>query len=186
MPVNELRVAGRHNEFNVLAAVATATRLGVDVAAQRRALATFEGLAHRCRLVAAAHGVRWINDSKGTNIGATVAAITGLVGVGRGILIAGGQGKGADFRELRAAVAGRVRVVLLLGEDARTIAAAIDDLCDIRFVDDIASAVRMAADCARPGDVVLLSPACASLDMFRNYEERGRAFEAAVREVLAA
>ncbi len=186
MPVGELRIAGRHNEFNALAALAMTTRLGVDVAAQRRALAAFEGLAHRRRLVAEEGGVRWFNDSKGTNIGATIAAIEGLVTTGRAILIAGGQGKGADFRELRAAIAGRVRLALLLGEDARLIASAIGDLCEARLVADVETAVRTAADCAQTGEIVLLSPACASLDMFGNYEERGRVFEAAVHEVLTA
>jgi len=186
MPVAELRIAGRHNEFNALAALAMTTRLDVEVGAQRRALAAFEGLAHRCRLVAEAHGVRWFNDSKGTNIGATIAAIEGLVSSGRAILIAGGQGKGADFRELRAAVAARVRLAILLGEDARLIADAIGDLCEVHFVTDVEAAVRAAAARVQPGEIVLLSPACASLDMFRNYEERGRVFEAAVHEVLAA
>lgn len=186
MPVEELRIAGRHNEFNALAALAMTTRLGVEIAVQRRALGAFEGLAHRCRLVAEVGGVRWFNDSKGTNVGATIAAISGLITGGRAILIAGGQGKGADFRELRPAIAGRVRVALLLGEDARPIADAIGDLCEVRFVADLEAAVRTAAACAQPGEIVLLSPACASLDMFRNYEERGRVFEAAVREVLAA
>ena len=186
MPVRELRIAGRHNEFNALAAIAITARLGVDVTTQRRALAAFDGLAHRCRLVADVHGVRWFNDSKGTNIGATVAAILGLVTEGTAVLIAGGQGKGADFRELREAVAGRVRVALLLGEDAASIARAIEDLCEIRFVEDVQSAVRVAATCARAGEIVLLSPACASLDMFHNYEERGRVFEDAVHEIVSA
>lgn len=185
-PVRDLRIVGRHNEFNALAAIAIATRLEVEFAAQRRALAAFGGLDHRCRLVLETNGVRWFNDSKATNVGATIAAIRGLAGDGRVILIAGGQGKGADFRELRAAVAGRVRVALLLGADAGAIADAIRDLCEVEFVADLASAVRVAAERARPSEIVLLSPACASLDMFRNYEERGRAFEAAVHEVLAA
>ncbi len=186
MPIGELRIAGRHNEFNALAAIALSSRLGADAAAQRRALGAFDGLAHRCRLVAEARGVRWFDDSKGTNIGATAAAIHGLVTAGRAILIAGGQGKGADFRELRAAIEGRVRVALLLGEDARLLADAIGDLCEVRFVAGVEAAVREAAGCVQPGELVLLSPACASLDMFRNYEERGRVFEAAVREVIAA
>lgn len=186
LPVRELRVAGRHNEFNALAALAISNRLGVDVDAQRRALAVFDGLAHRCRLVANVRGVRWFNDSKGTNVGATVAAIHGLVTEGTAILIAGGQGKGADFRELREAIAGRVRLALLLGEDAALLAAAIEDLCEVRHVDDLPAAVRVAAHCARAGEIVLLSPACASLDMFRNYEERGRVFETAVREVVVS
>ena len=187
MPVSELRIAGRHNEFNALAAIAMTSRIGVGVDAQRRALRAFDGLAHRCRLVAERRGVRWFNDSKGTNIGATVAAIHGLVtDDARAVLIAGGQGKGADFRELRPAVTDRVRLALLLGEDAREIGRAIEDLCEVRYVPDIETAVREAADRAQPGELVLLSPACASLDMFSNYEERGRVFEAAVHAVTDA
>jgi UDP-N-acetylmuramoylalanine--D-glutamate ligase len=184
LPVAELGIAGRHNEFNALAAIAITTRLGIDADAQRRALRAFRGLEHRCRPVASKAGVQWINDSKGTNIGATVAAINGMLAERNGILIAGGQGKGADFTELRAAVAGRVRVAILLGEDAAQIAAAVGDLAEVRMSASLQDAVRIAADCARPGDIVLLSPACASLDMFANYEERGRQFEAAVRAVV--
>jgi UDP-N-acetylmuramoylalanine--D-glutamate ligase len=184
MPVDELGIQGRHNEFNALAAIAITERLGVDAAAQRAALRAFTGLPHRCRLVARHGGVRWIDDSKGTNIGATIAAINGLLGARDGVLIAGGQGKGADFRELREAVDGRVRVAVLIGEDAAQIAAAIGDLVEVHTCATLPEAVRVAARCARPGDTVLLSPACASLDMFRNYEERGRVFEAAVREEI--
>jgi len=183
LPVAELGIAGRHNEFNALAALAITTRLGIDADAQRGALRAFGGLEHRCRLVASAAGVRWINDSKGTNVGATIAAINGLLAGRNGILIAGGQGKGADFTELRAAVAGRVRVAVLIGEDAAQIAAALGDLVEIHRCASLPEAVRVAADRARPGDIVLLSPACASLDMFASYAERGRVFEAAVREV---
>jgi UDP-N-acetylmuramoylalanine--D-glutamate ligase len=184
LPVAELGIAGRHNEFNALAAIAITSHLGVDADAQRRALRAFGGLEHRCRLVASKAGVQWINDSKGTNIGATVAAINGLLAGGNGILIAGGQGKGADFTELRAAVAGRVRIAILIGEDAAQLAAAVADLVEVRMSASLPEAVRVAAACAQPGDIVLLSPACASLDMFANYEERGRVFEAAVREVV--
>jgi UDP-N-acetylmuramoylalanine--D-glutamate ligase len=184
LPVAELGIAGRHNEFNALAAIAITSHLGVDADAQRRALRAFGGLEHRCRLVASKAGVQWINDSKGTNIGATVAAINGLLAGGNGILIAGGQGKGADFTELRAAVAGRVRIAILIGEDAAQLAAAVADLVEVRMSASLPEAVRVAAACAQPGDIVLLSPACASLDMFANYEDRGRVFEAAVREVV--
>lgn len=186
MPVAELGIRGRHNEFNALAAIAITAHLGVDPVAQRAALRAFTGLPHRCRLVANHAGVRWIDDSKGTNIGATVAAILGLLGARDGVLIAGGQGKGADFRELRDAVAGRVRVAVLIGEDAARIAAAIGDLVEVHTAASLPDAVRVAARCTHPGDTVLLSPACASLDMFSNYEERGRVFEAAVREVTGA
>lgn len=184
MPVRSLKIAGRHNEFNALAAIAITDRMGVGADAQRRALAAFNGLDHRCRLVADANGVRWYNDSKGTNIGATVAAINGLVTDTTAILIAGGQGKGADFRELRAAVTGRVRVAVLIGEDAALLAAAIGDLVDVQMADSLPHAVQIAAALARHGELVLLSPACASLDMFANYEARGRVFEAAVQELL--
>ena len=183
LPVAELGIAGRHNEFNALAAVAITSRLGIDAEAQRRALRAFDGLDHRCRLVASAAGVRWINDSKGTNVGATIAAINGLLAADNGILIAGGQGKGADFTELRGAVAGRVRIAVLIGEDAAQLAAALQDLVETHRCASLPEAVRVAADRARAGDIVLLSPACASLDMFANYAERGRVFEAAVREV---
>jgi UDP-N-acetylmuramoylalanine--D-glutamate ligase len=186
LPVSELKIAGRHNEFNALAAIAITALLGVDADAQRRALRAFDGLAHRCRLVADARGVRWFNDSKGTNIGATIAAINGLVTDTTAILIAGGQGKGADFRELRAAVNGRVRIAVLIGEDAPLLAQAIEDLTQIRLADSLQEAVRIAAAVAREGEIVLLSPACASLDMFANYEERGRVFEDAVHEVVAS
>ncbi len=185
MPVRDLKIAGRHNEFNALAAIAITDRMDVSAEAQRRALRAFGGLDHRCRLVADADGVRWYNDSKGTNIGATVAAINGLVTDTTAILIAGGQGKGADFHELRAAIAGRVRVAVLIGENADLLAAAIEDLVDVRMAETLPAAVHIAADLARHGEIVLLSPACASLDMFANYEARGRVFEAAVRELVA-
>lgn len=184
MPVSELKISGRHNEFNALAAIAITTHLGVDPAAQRSALREFSGLPHRCRLVAMHAGVRWFNDSKGTNIGATKAAVVGLISDRHGILILGGQGKGADFNELRDALDGRVRVAVLIGEDATRIAAAIDGLVEVRFADNMHDAVQVASAASLPGDVVLLSPACASFDMFANYQERGRVFESAVREIL--
>lgn len=181
-----LRIAGLHNEFNALAAIALTDCLAVPLEAQRAALQAFDGLPHRCRLVAEHEGVAWFDDSKGTNIGATIAAVEGLLVNRRGVLIAGGQGKGADFRELRPALEGRVHTVVLLGQDAPLLEAALSDIARCERVADLVQAVQVASQAARPGEAVLLSPACASLDMFENYAHRGRAFAAAVREVTSA
>ena len=184
MPASVLRIEGEHNEFNALAAIAITDCLAVPLAAQRSALEAFDGLPHRCRLVARHHDIAWFDDSKGTNIGATIAAIEGLLVGRQGVLIAGGQGKGADFRELRPAIQGRVHTVILLGQDAPLMEAALADITRCERVGDLREAVVRAQRAARPGDAVLLSPACASLDMFDNYAHRGRAFAAAVREVV--
>ncbi len=180
----ELQIKGSHNEFNALAAVAITDQLNISRTAQIAALMAFGGLEHRCRLVGERDGVSWFNDSKGTNIGAASAAIAGIFDRRGGVLIAGGQGKGADFRELRSALIERIHTVILIGEDAPKIAAAIDDLVTIKLAADMRQAVASAAHAARAGEAVLLSPACASFDMFRNYEARGHAFEAAVRELF--
>lgn len=182
LPVAALKLRGRHNEFNALAAIAITDSLGLPRSAQVAVLREFAGLEHRCRLVTVRGGVSWFNDSKGTNVGAASAAVAGIFNDRPGVLIAGGQGKGADFRELRPALAGRVHTAILIGEDARAIAAAIEDLVTVRFARDMRDAVALAAAAAEPGESVLLSPACASFDMFRDYAARGRAFEAAVRE----
>ncbi|MGD9600729.1 MAG: UDP-N-acetylmuramoyl-L-alanine--D-glutamate ligase [Gammaproteobacteria bacterium] len=179
----ELRIRGLHNEFNALAAMALADCIGISRQGQCAALRAFDGLEHRCRLVLERDGITWFNDSKGTNVGASAAAIAGIFSARTGVLIAGGQGKGADFRDLRPAVAGRLRSIVLIGEDAPRIEAALSDLVAVRRANDMRDAVMLARSMARAGDAVLLSPACASFDMFLNYEDRGRAFEAAVREV---
>jgi UDP-N-acetylmuramoylalanine--D-glutamate ligase len=127
--------------------------------------------------------VNYINDSKGTNVGATLAAVAGLPGPL--LLVAGGDGKGQDFAPLAPAFAGKVRHVLLIGRDARRLGAALAGVCGIDYCDTLEAAVQAAARLARPGDTVLLSPACASLDMFRDYAHRGEAFAAAVRELAA-
>src|SRR5690606_2304343 len=149
--------------------------LGVPRAVQLSVLRDFPGLPHRCVLVAERGGVAWYNDSKGTNVGAASAAIAGIFAGGSGGLIAGGQGEGADFRELRAALAGRVHTAILIGEDAPRLAAAIEDIVAVRFASSMREAVGLAAAAVAPGECVLLSPACASFDMFENYEARGRA-----------
>jgi UDP-N-acetylmuramoylalanine--D-glutamate ligase len=184
LPCAELRIRGAHNEFNALAALAITDCLGISRASQLAVLREFMGLEHRCRLVAEHAGVSWFNDSKGTNVGASVAAVTGIFNDRTGVLIAGGQGKGADFTALRAALQARVHTVILLGEDALRIDAAIADLVRTSHAHSMQQAVAQASACARPGDAVLLSPACASFDMFQDYAARGRAFEAAVRELI--
>ncbi|KKL59928.1 hypothetical protein LCGC14_2210410, partial [marine sediment metagenome] len=149
------------------------------------ALREYRGLPHRCRLVRQINNVRWFNDSKATNVGACIAAIEGLTEVGKIILIAGGVGKDQDFSELTASIRKSVRAVVLLGIDADRIGAVIpEEVTQIRAT-DMADAVNLAKQLAQDGDNVLLSPACASFDMFSGYAERGDSFEQAVREVAA-
>ncbi|HLQ24596.1 MAG TPA: UDP-N-acetylmuramoyl-L-alanine--D-glutamate ligase [Acidiferrobacterales bacterium] len=179
---NQVPIPGRHNLANVLAAMALAEASDVPLEAMRRAVIDFKGLAHRTELVAERDGVRWINDSKGTNVGATVAALNGMTSPV--VLIAGGDGKGADFTPLKAAVARRARAVILIGRDAQLIEAALEDTAQVAYAVDMQAAVAQARSLARAGDIVLLSPACASFDMFDNFEHRGRVFAQTVREML--
>jgi UDP-N-acetylmuramoylalanine--D-glutamate ligase len=177
---------GRHNLANALAAAALAQALGIDAAAIARGLATFEGLPHRLQRVALRRGVAWYDDSKGTNVGATVAALRGLETAGRVLLIAGGDGKGQDFAPLATAVIERARCVLLIGRDAPRIDAALAPSgVPLERCATLENAVARAAAQAEPGDAVLLSPACASFDMFRDYRERGDVFTRAVRALGA-
>ncbi|UYG08877.1 UDP-N-acetylmuramoyl-L-alanine--D-glutamate ligase [Halomonas sp. M4R1S46] len=184
MPAEAVRLPGRHNQANALAALAMGHRLGLGLAAMRRVLERFPGLPHRGELVAEIRGVRWINDSKGTNVGATLAAIAGLgpTLAGRLILLAGGVGKGADFTPLAAPLARYGREAILFGQDAERLATALDGSVPLSRVDDLAAAMARAAEIAAPGDCVLLSPACASLDQFRDYQARGEAFRQAVEQ----
>ena len=186
LAAEKLMVAGRHNVANGLAAMAIASRLGVGHRTMARALMDFRGLPHRCQLVAEAGGVRWFDDSKATNVGATVAAIAGLGGDKRLILIAGGDGKGADFSALAEPLVRHVRLALLIGRDAGRIAAVAEGAAEVVHADGLADAVEIAFARAQPGDSVLLAPACASFDMYASYEERGDAFAAQVRRVLAS
>lgn len=181
MPAHEVPLAGRHNLANVLAAMALAEAAGVAPEAARAAVREFKGLRHRTELVAERDGVRWYDDSKGTNVGATVAALNGMTSPV--VLIAGGDGKGQDFSGLKAAAAEHARAVVLIGRDAPLIEAALGGAVAIRRARDMHDAVRLARELAQPGDVVLLSPACASFDMFRNYEHRAEVFRAAVEEL---
>jgi UDP-N-acetylmuramoylalanine--D-glutamate ligase len=186
MPVADLAMPGRHNVANALAALALGNCIGLSVRDMVQTLGRFRGLPHRCELVGSVRGLRFINDSKGTNIGATAAALEGL-SAGRDIvLIAGGQGKGADFSLLRGPVNRCCKAVVLIGEDAAAIHSALDESVQVIRATSMEDAVTSAATFADPGDTVLLSPACASFDMFSGYEERGEAFCAAVGRLSGA
>ncbi|MAT94714.1 MAG: UDP-N-acetylmuramoyl-L-alanine--D-glutamate ligase [Halioglobus sp.] len=180
MPADEVALPGRHNLANALAALALGNCVGLPVQGMTATLRRFRGLPHRCELVGERAGVRFVNDSKGTNTGATRAALQGLGGANDVVLIAGGQGKGADFADLREAVAAHCRQLVLIGEDAPLLQAALQDVAPVACAASMDEAVRRAAAAARPGDTVLLSPACASFDMFSGYAERGEQFCAAV------
>lgn len=177
----DLRIRGEHNLANALAALALGDLMGLPRAAMLAALRDFRGLPHRMEHVSDIAGVAWYNDSKGTNVGATLAAVSGLTQPL--VLIAGGDGKHQDFGALAAALVGKARAVVLLGKDAAAIEKAIAHRLPVLRVDDMQAAVHAAARAAQPGDLVLLSPACSSLDMFDNYEHRGRVFVQAVRRL---
>ncbi|MFM1885350.1 MAG: UDP-N-acetylmuramoyl-L-alanyl-D-glutamate synthetase [Pseudomonadota bacterium] len=179
LPVAAMRITGLHNAANALAALALGEAAGLPLPAMLEALRSYRGLPHRVECVAERNGVRYIDDSKGTNVGATLAAVAGLEAPLR--LILGGDGKGQDFSPLRAACAGKVRQALLIGRDAAAIGAALHGSCETLHCGSLEEAVRQAAAVAEPGEVVLLSPACASLDMFRDYKHRGEVFAAAAR-----
>ena len=176
MPVDSVPIAGMHNVSNVLAAFALGEAVGLDLGAMSAAVETCAGLPHRCETVASCGGVRWINDSKGTNVGATVAAIDGAGAQGPVVLIAGGVAKGADFSPLLAPARRHVRCAVLIGRDAPRLDAALGRCTEVRHAPNLAAAVDVAAQIARTGDTVLFSPACASFDMFANFEARGDAF----------
>jgi UDP-N-acetylmuramoylalanine--D-glutamate ligase len=187
LAVKELYLPGRHNRGNALAALAIGTALGLDMTAMLSVLRQFRGLPHRTEFVAERDGVRWYNDSKGTNVGATVAAIDGLdLGdASRTVLIAGGECKDADFTPLGEVLGRCVRALVLIGRDAPRIADVTPASVAVRWADSMDAAVEAAAALARPGDRVLLSPACASFDMFAGFEQRGDRFVAAVQRYLA-
>lgn len=188
LPVGQMLIPGRHNWANALAAWAMAEALGIGDSAVKEALCTFPGLRHRTQLVAEQDGVRWYNDSKGTNLGATIAALEGLAGPGadgaRVVLIAGGDCKGADFTELAPVAERTTRAVILIGRDAPMLSSVLEGRAKLLSARDLRQAVRLARESARSGDAVLLSPACASFDMFNNYMHRGDVFIEAVAEVL--
>ncbi|MCP3871376.1 MAG: UDP-N-acetylmuramoyl-L-alanine--D-glutamate ligase [Gammaproteobacteria bacterium] len=178
-----VRIAGRHNHANALAALAIGASLDLPMSGMLESLTRYPGLPHRSQFVAEVDGVRWYNDSKGTNPGACAAALEGLHVPGHGartVLIAGGDGKGADFSPLAPVVRDTARAVILMGRDAELIAQALENTVPLLQAKGMNEAVQMAAEQALPGDRVLLSPACASFDMFRNYGHRGDVFMATV------
>lgn len=181
MPVEELPLQGLHNVANALAALALGYAQGLPFAPMCKALREFKGLPHRMQRVEVINGVTWINDSKATNIGACVAALAGFRR--KVVLIAGGDAKGADMRELAPTVIEKAKAVVLIGKDAPLIESALDGQVPARPAQSIQEAVSIAATLAEPGDTVLLAPACASLDQFKNYQERGDKFAAAVRRL---
>ena len=188
LAVREMRLAGLHNAANALAALALCRALSLPLEPLLGALREFKGLPHRVEPIGEAQGVRWYDDSKGTNVGSTVAALAGLAqGAAKVVLIAGGEGKGQDFSPLRGALARAARALILIGRDAPLIESAVAgaDVPVLR-AESMDRAVALAGDAARPGDAVLLSPACASFDMFRNYRHRGEVFRLAVERRLSA
>jgi UDP-N-acetylmuramoylalanine--D-glutamate ligase len=186
LPVRELRIAGAHNIANALAALALGHAVGLPMAAMLQTLRDFSGLAHRCQWIAEKNNVAFYDDSKGTNVGATVAAIEGLCASSNGkvVLIAGGVGKGAEFDALKPALEKYGRAAVLIGEAAPAIAAVLQNALPLAFAHDMQTAVAQAAQLAQTGDSVLLSPACASFDMFDNYAHRGDVFIAAVKNIV--
>ena len=176
--VDDLKIKGRHNWENALAAIALAQAVGVSFSHCMTALQAFTGLQHRCQWVRTLSGVDYINDSKGTNVGATCSALHGLGASiqGKIVLIAGGQGKGADFTALNASLNDYVRQAILIGTDAQIMEKSMHNTIPITLAHSLEQAVSLAASAAKAGDIVLLSPACASFDMFRDFNHRGECF----------
>ena len=184
LKAGELRIAGKHNQANALAALALGDAMRIPMNTMLNVLRQFPGLPHRTQWVATINGVNWYNDSKGTNVGATVAAVAGMPG--SKVLIAGGDGKGADFTPLKdLAIHHNVKAVVLIGRDGPVIAKALNGAVPVSYATNMLDAVNQANGLVNAGDCVLLSPACASFDMFENYVARGKAFEQAVKRLAA-
>jgi len=183
LALRELKIQGLHNAANALAALALGEALALPGAAMLKELRSFEGLPHRSQWVADVRGVRYVDDSKGTNVGATLAAVAGMAGPL--VMILGGEGKNQDFAPLAAGFRGKVRHAVLIGRDAAALEHALRGVCALERAVSLPDAVRAAAAAARAGDTVLLSPACASLDMFTDYAHRGAVFAQAVAELAA-
>jgi UDP-N-acetylmuramoylalanine--D-glutamate ligase len=179
LDTGRMKISGLHNAANALAALALGEAVGLPMPKMLEALQSFPGLPHRSQWIADVAGVRYVDDSKGTNVGATIAAVAGMPGPL--VMIAGGEGKGQDFAPLAASFRGKVRHAVLIGKDAPAVAAALKGVCPLQTAASMPEAVAAAARAAHEGDTVLLSPACASLDMFRDYGHRGDVFAAAVR-----
>lgn len=187
LPVKSLSLRGQHQYANVLAALAIGSQIGLPLEVMIAHIINFKGLPHRCQLVANIEGVDWYNDSKATNVGSAQAAILGIGPeiAGKIVLLAGGQGKKADFSDLYQPIAKFVKELILFGEDKSIISKTLKGASPIKLTDNLESAVDLAKASAIKGDVVLLSPACASLDMFNNFEHRGEEFTKLVRRFTA-
>ena len=181
LPVTALALTGTHNIANALACLALGDVIGLSRSAMMSVLTKFTGLAHRMQTVSTQHKMTWINDSKATNIGACVAALQGFQD--KIILIAGGDAKGADMNDLAPTLIEKTKVVILLGKDAPIIATALNHRVPVHFVETLKQAVNLANDLAVQNDTILLSPACASIDQFKNYQQRGQFFINAVNEL---
>ncbi len=180
-PRSMLKIRGAHNVENAMASILAARLLGAQEGAIREGLGSFEGLPHRMQWVADDDDISYFNDSKATNVAASVKALEGVEPGRRVVLIAGGRDKGGSYGPMRPLLEKKGRALVLVGEATELMKAQLEDLVPVRPADDMFDAVRIARSCARKGDVVLLAPACSSLDMFENYEERGRVFSAAVK-----
>jgi UDP-N-acetylmuramoylalanine--D-glutamate ligase len=187
LAVSELKIKGRHHWLNALAALALGTAVSLPRVAMLQALCNFSGLPFRCQYIATINQVEWYNDSKGTNVAATLAAIQSVAETisGKIVLLAGGVAKGADFTPLQTVAEQYLRYAVLFGRDAVHLANALSERVVIKPVSDLRQAILLAKQLAKAGDAVLLSPACASFDQFRNAEERGEIFTHAVKELLA-
>lgn len=183
LALEQMKLKGLHNAANALAALALGEALALPAEVMLEELRTFAGLPHRSQWVREVRGVSYIDDSKGTNVGATLAAVAGMPGPL--VMILGGEGKNQDFAPLAAGFRGKVRHAVLIGRDAAELARALAGVCTLERSATLPQAVRAAAAAAHPGDTVLLSPACASLDMFTDYAQRGAVFAQAVSELAA-
>ncbi len=178
LAVAEVAIVGVHNQANALAALACGEMMGLGMSAMLQVLHEFPGLPHRMQSAGRVAGVHYINDSKATNVGAAIASVESVAGLV--VLIAGGQGKGGDFDKLATATCSRLRAAVLMGEDAALLDSAFTELTPTALVAEMSAAVARAADLAESGDTVLLAPACASFDQYRNYQQRGEDFCRAV------
>ena len=185
MPASDLKIKGSHNYENALAALAIGYSIGLELESMLNSLKIFTGLPHRCEWLGEINKVNWINDSKGTNVGATEAAILGLSqnSVKDIVLILGGVSKGADFTSLINPIKKNVRDVILFGADAKLIGNTLGDIVNKYYCENLADTVDLAYEIAQAGEVVLFSPACASFDMFENFEDRGEQFSALVKRL---
>jgi len=182
MPLSDLPLEGWHNVANALAAMALGKVIGLDEHKMSEALRKFKGLDHRMQRVAEIDGVTWVNDSKATNVGACIAALQGYDR--KVILIAGGDAKGADMNELAPIIKEKAKHVVLIGNDAELIKQSLDESVPVNNAGNMTEIVSICAGIAEPGDCVLLSPACASLDQYKNYQDRGNQFSKAVLDLI--